>query len=285
MRNIFLFIRRYFNFLFFLFLQGICLYFISTYSSYHTAAFSNIRNQFSGSVSKRYAAVTSYFNLRKTNEQLLIANEKLLNESKANRWLPDSATMVYSDSAFLDSAQFPKSYIFQSAAVLSNSVAEENNFIVLSKGKKNNLRTGMGVIDTRKGVVGIITEVSDDYAAVMSLMHRGESSISGKLLKTGETGSLSWDGKQPNVVTLNKIPKGTKVAKGDTVITSGFSTTFPKGMMIGTIKEVYSAQSSNTYRILLNTTVNFNDLEYVFIIDNPRQVGVEQIIKKASKRF
>ena len=285
MRNIFLFIRRYFNFLVFLFLQGTSLYFISTYSKYHTAAFNNIRNQFVGSFSKRYAAVTGYFNLRLTNEKLMKANERLLNDQRSNILLPDTATLFYSDSAYHDTFQLPKKYLFQSATVLSNSVAEENNFMVLSKGKKDQLRTGMGVIDPNRGVVGIITEVSEDYAAVMSLLHRGESSISGKLLKTGETGSLSWDGKEANVVTLNKIPKGTKIAKGDTVITSGFSTTFPKGMLVGTVKAVYAEKSSNNYRIILNTSVNFNNLEYVFVIDNPRQEGVEQIIKKASKQF
>ena len=76
MRNIFLFIRRYFNFLFFLILQGFCLYMLFNYNRYHQAVFMNVANEYTGKIYKQYNDVEYYFKLRKTNDSLIKANEK-----------------------------------------------------------------------------------------------------------------------------------------------------------------------------------------------------------------
>ncbi len=141
----------------------------------------------------------------------------------------------------------------------------------------------MGVVDPGNSVVGIITEVTDDFAVVMSLLHK-DSRLSGKLLKGGETGTLTWDGKVPNIITLTNIPKSAKVAKGDTIITSGFSTTFPKGMMIGTVLEVLAEKSTSNYRIKFKTSTDFYNLQYVYAIDNRDQEAVNDILDKLKQQ-
>lgn len=283
MRNIFLFIRRYFHFLVFLILQGICIYFIGHYSKYHAAAFGNIRNQLTGKINTRYGKVMSYFSLAQTNEDLIQSNELLLNKLPRNFEEVDTTHYRAADSLSADSVKWIRRYSYQKATVVSNSVSVQNNFIVLSKGSRQGIRRGMGVVDPKLGVVGITTEVSADYAAVMSLLHR-DSRISGKLLKTGETGTLTWDGKEPNVATLTNVPKSAKIAKGDTVITSGFSTTFPKGMFIGKVLAVYTEKGSNSYKVKLRTAANFYDLSYVFIIDDVRQEEVDKMVEQLNKQ-
>lgn len=283
MRNIFLFIRRYFHFLVFLVLQGICIYFIGHYSNYHSAAFGNIRNQLTGRFNTQYGKVTSYFNLAQTNEALARANEILLNRLPANFESSDTARYNSADSLSSDTVRWVRRYSYQKVNVVSNSVSVQNNFLVLSKGTRQGVRRGMGIVDPKLGVVGITTEVSPDYAVVMSLLHR-DSRISGKLLKSGETGTLTWDGKEPNVVTLTNIPKSAKIAKGDTVITSGFSTAFPRGMYIGKVMAVYTEKGSNSYKLKLRTSADFNDLAYVFIIDDARQEELNRILEQINKQ-
>lgn len=283
MRNIFLFIRRYFHFLVFLVLQGICIYFIGHYSNYHAAAFGNIRNQVTGKVNTRYGKIVSYFNLAGTNEELLRSNEILLNRLASGFESIDSLRYSAADSMRVDSVKWVRRYSYQKASVVSNSVSVQNNFIVLSKGSRQGIRRGMGIVNPGLGVVGITTEVSPDYTVVMSLLHR-DSRISGKLLKTGETGTLSWDGKDPNVVILSNIPKSAKIAKGDTVITSGFSTAFPRGMLIGKVLAVYTEKGSNSYKLKLRTAADFFNLSYVFIIDDVRQEEVDKILEQLNKQ-
>lgn len=283
MRNIFLFIRRYFHFLVFLILQGICIYFIGHYSSYHSAAFGNIRNQVTGRVNTQFGKVSTYFSLVKTNDDLMKSNEILLNRLASNFEKTDTVRYSASDSLHTDSVKWVRRYSYYKATVVSNSVSAQNNFIVLSKGSREGIRRGMGVVDPRLGVVGITTEVSPDYAVVMSVLHR-DSRISGKLLKGGETGTLVWDGKETNVVTLTNISKSAKISKGDTVVTSGFSTSFPKGMYIGKVVSVYTEKGSNSYKLKLHTAADFHDLAYVFIIDDARQEAVDKILEQLKQQ-
>jgi rod shape-determining protein MreC len=282
-RNIFLFIRRYFNLLFFLILQGFCIYLIVRYNTYHNAVFSNTANQLTGKVNEQYNKVEDYLHLKKTNDSLVKANERLYNKLRADFQLPDTATKTVVDSLRVDSLIQYRKYNYLQATVIENSVNTQNNFIVLGRGKAQQLTEGMGVMDINNAVVGIITEVSKDYAVVMSLLHK-DSHLSGKLFRGGETGTLSWDGKTPNIISINGIPKSAKVAKGDTIITSGFSTYFPKGILIGYVAEVVPEKSSNNYSIKLKTAADFYNLQYVYAIDNKQQQAIDELLEKAKQQ-
>ncbi len=283
MRNIFLFIRRYFNLIFFLVLQGVSIYLIILYSNYHQAAFGNLSNQLTGKVNTQYSRIDNYFHLKRTNDSLVKANEALYNKLKIDFELPDTATRSFIDSIRVDSILQFRKYTYLSARVVSNSISTQNNYIVLSGGKAKGLHAGMGVVDPNNAAVGIIREVTNDYAIVMSLLHK-DSRLSGKLLKSGETGTLVWDGKEPNVISLTNIPKSAKVAKGDTIITSGFSTSFPKGMLIGTVTEIFAEKSTSNFRIKFKTSANFYNLQYVYAIENVHQQPVNNILDKINKQ-
>ncbi len=266
----------------FLFLQVLSIYFIVSYSKYHQAAFGNTTNNVTGKINDRYSRVQQYFYLRKTNDSLIKANEVLYNKLKENFSLPDTGYKFIADTIKLDSLQKIRKYKYLSAKVISNSISAQSNYIVLSRGKLGQLRTGMGVVDPNGSAVGIITEVNDNYAVVMSLLHK-DSHISGKLQKGGEAGTLNWDGKEPNIINLTNISKSAKVSKGDAIITSGYSTSFPKGLSLGIVEEVSRETSSNLFRIKFRTTANFYNLQYVYVIDNADQQGVEDILSRIKK--
>lgn len=283
MRNIFLFIRRYFNFLLFILLQIVCIYFIVHYSKYHEAAFGNLTNQATGKINSRYNSIENYFQLKKTNDSLLLANERLYNKLKQDFELPDSVTKSFIDTFRIDSLLQYRRYTYIGGKVVSNSVVAQNNFLILARGKKEGLKDNRGVVDQNNNVVGRITEVTDDYAVVMSLLHK-DSRISGKILKTGETGTVIWDGEEPNYVTLTGIAKSVKLAKGDSVITSGFSTTFPKGLLIGRVEAVYKESATNNLRIKLRTAANFYNIQYAYAIDNVHSEPVKDLLDKLKKQ-
>ena len=278
MRNIFLFIRRYANLLVFLFLQVISIYFIVSYSKYHEAAFGNTANRFTGRINKQFNKVEYYFQLKKTNDSLLKANEVLYNKLRSNYNISDSLDKMVIDTMRIDSIMRYRKFNYFNAKVVANSIAAQSNFIVITG--DNVHKKGMGIVGISNDVVGVITEVDGNYATVMSLLHK-DSKLSGKLLKTGETGTLSWDGKKPNILSLNNIPKSAKVSLGDTIITSGFSAIFPKGIMIGRVTDIKPETSNNNYRITLKTTANFHNLEYVYAIESADAEPVKNILEKA----
>ncbi|GAB2837456.1 rod shape-determining protein MreC [Ferruginibacter profundus] len=250
------------------------------YNTYHNAVFSGTANQLTGKINEQYNKVEDYFHLKKTNDSLVKANERLYNKLRSDFQLPDTTSKTVLDTIKVDSLTQYRRYTYLQAAVIENAVNTQSNFIVVARGRVQQLKEGMGLVDINNAAVGVITAVTDDYAVAMSLLHK-DSHIDGKLLKSGETGTISWDGAVPNIVSINRIPKSAKVAKGDTIITSGNSTYFPRGMIIGYVTEVLPEKSSNNYSIKLKTAADFYSLQYVFAIDNKQQEAIDQLLEKA----
>jgi len=282
LRNILYFIRRHFNFLLFLFLQVLSLYFIVTYSKYHQAVFGDFSHRITGNINTRYANVQQYFYLKRTNDSLVRANEILYNKLKDQYSIADSNYKTQIDSLQLDSILQFRKITYLSARVVSNSVTTQSNFIVVARGSKEGIKEGMGAVDPNNGVIGIVTDVDDNYAVIMSMLHK-DSHISGKLDKTGETGTLNWDGQQPNRVQLSGVPSGTQVKKGDRIISSGFSTAFPQGLHIGVVTGIKKEKSSSSFNILIKTAADFNSLQYVYLIDHVDALGSKRILEKNQK--
>jgi rod shape-determining protein MreC len=282
MRNIFIFIRIYFNFFFFLFLMGISLFMLFNYNRYQHTVYSGTAGEITGRINKQYNDVEYYFQLKKTNDSLVKANEILYNKLKQDFELPDTVTKLAIDIIRIDTLLRERKYLYLPAKVVGNSVSQVNNYLELHRGSKQGVAPDLGVTDINNSVVGTVVDVSSNYSVVMSLLHR-QSNISAKLKKGGETGSIIWDGLQPNEVVFKDISKEVKVTKGDTIITSGFSDKFPYGLLIGTVKDIENDRSGGTYFIRVKTAANFYNLQYVYVINNLQKEEPLQLLKKVRK--
>ncbi|MEP6596031.1 MAG: rod shape-determining protein MreC [Ginsengibacter sp.] len=267
MRNIFIFIRRYFTFFFFLILEGFCFYMLFKYNRYHSVVFMAEANEVTGKIYKQYNTIEYYFQLKKTNDSLLKANEKLYNKLKQDFELPDNISTIVIDSIKVDSVEKYRKLLYMQAKVVANSVSLPNNYLQLSRGALQGVSKDLGVIDANNNVVGTVIDISNNYSVVMSLLHM-QSSISAKLKKTGEEGAVVWDGKQPNIVFLKGISKGVKITRGDSVVTSGFTDRFPYGLLIGTVNEILLDKKTNNYILKIKTAANFYNIQFVYIINN-----------------
>lgn len=281
MRNIFVFIRRYFNFLFFLVLQIIALSFLFRYNKFHEAAFMGIANELTGRVSMKYSNVAYYFHLKKTNELLAAQNEELLNKQASNFQPADSLTQIISDTIFQDTLGINRRYVWRSARVVNNSVSLQNNYITIHRGENQGVKKDMGVISAN-GLVGMVVNTSENFSVVMSMLNR-QSSVSAKLKKTGEIGKVQWDGKSPEYVTMVNIPKSAAVVKGDSVVTSGYSLSFPPGILIGTVMEAVEDKTSNFYSLLVKPSTNFYSIDYVTVVDNLQKDEQKKLEEAARK--
>ena len=266
MRNVFLFIRRHFNFLFFLVLQIISLSFLFRYNKFHEAAFLNVSTEVTGRFNQRYNNIEYYFQLKKTNESLVKENLRLRQLLKENYEGPDSNRRLINDTIRADSGKSILKYQIMEAKVVNNTNALRANYLTIHRGFAQGVRTNMGVTGPQ-GIVGSVINVSRNFAIVMSMLHP-QFKVVVKLKRGGETGTIDWDGLSPNFVTLHAIPKSAKVNVGDTVITSQTSSLFPANLMVGTIEEIVPDNSSNFYTLKVRTATNFANIEYVYVIDN-----------------
>ncbi|MEO6813175.1 MAG: rod shape-determining protein MreC [Ginsengibacter sp.] len=283
MRNIFLFIRIYFTFIFFLFLMGVSFYMLFTYNRFHHTVYSAIAGEITGKVSKQYNNVEYYFQLKRTNDSLVKANEVLYNKLKQDFEMPDTVNKIAIDTLNIDSLQSQRKYLYMQAKVVSNSVSQPNNYIELHRGLLQGIHPDMGVIDPNNAVIGTVMEVSDNYAVVMSLLHE-QSNLSARLKKGGETGTVIWDGKSSKILLLKDISKTVKVSSGDTVITSGYSDKFPPGLLIGFVKDIINDKTSSSYTVRVTPAANFENLQFSYIINNLQKDEPQQLLKKVKSK-
>src|SRR5690606_28118618 len=131
------------------------------------------------------------------------------------------------------------------------------------------LRPDMGVV-TSKGIVGIVENISDNYATVISILN-SNSRINAQLTKTNHFGSLVWDGKDPNIVQLIDVPGLAPIAQGDTIVTGGQSLIFPEGIPIGTIEDFSLDRSESYYNINVSLFNDMTNIGYVYIIEHTRK--------------
>ncbi|HEY4208338.1 MAG TPA: rod shape-determining protein MreC [Puia sp.] len=267
MRNVFLFIRRHFNFLFFLVLQIIALSFLFRYNKFHQAAFMNVSTELTGRINEKYNGIEYYFQLKRTNETLVKENVRLRQLLKDNYEAPDSLRRLINDTIKVDSGRSILKYLYLEAKVVSNStLLKQPNFLTLHRGFAQGIRPNMGVVGP-EGIVGRVVNVSENFSTVMSMLHP-QFKVVVKMKKGGETGTIEWDGLSVLFVTLKDIPKSAKVTVGDTIVTSQTSSLFPANLMVGTVYEIVQDNSSNFYTLKVRPSTNFFNLEYAYVIDN-----------------
>src|SRR4030095_4345998 len=282
MRNIFLFIRRYLNFLFFLLLQIIALSMLFRYNKFHEAAFMNVAKEVTGGVYERVNNTEYYFHLKRTNDSLVHENERLRNLMASNFENPDTSSIIVKDTIPFDTLGHYRKFLWREAKVSNNSTSTQNNYITIHRGENQGVRKDMGVVSAN-GVVGVVVNTSANYATVMSLLHR-QNRLSGSLKKSGETGTVQWNGDSPLFLTLINIPKSAKIALGDTVITSQYATRFPP-TVIGTVYNVVEDQSTNFYTLTIRPATNFFSLQNVYVVENLQAEEQKQLEEATKKKF
>lgn len=136
----------------------------------------------------------------------------------------------------------------------------------IDKGEKDGVQYYDPVV-TSAGLVGYVTEVYYTYSRVTTILSN-ELSVGVYCVRTGETGvvegnyELALDGR----IKMVYIPLDCDMKQGDIVITSGYSGTVPKGLVVGTISETEIASNGLSRQGLIVPAVDPYDLKTVFVI-------------------
>ncbi len=282
MRNIFLFIRRYITFLAFVVLQIFALWMLFRYNKLHHAAFLGVAHELTGSVNTQVDKLDDYFHQGEENKRVHRMNDSLLNLLRSNFVTANSAEQMVVDSVLVDSTKTARRYLWRDAKVVYNTVNFDKNYLQINRGANEGVRDEMAVLSSDGSVVGQVVNVSPNFSAVMSLLHV-QSSISASLKRTGDAGKVTWDARDPRYVLLEGIAKSVEVKVGDTVVTSKYTYNFPPDKMIGRIAIITSDPGKGFYTLKIKTSVNFSNVQQVFVVENlqrDEQVQLEKDTKR-----
>ena len=152
------------------------------------------------------------------------------------------------------------------ARVIGREAASWSSTIVINRGSADGIANDMAVV-TAMGLVGHVTEagvnsskvqlILDPRSSVGTLVQRPASRVAG---------IVEGDINDPTAPRMVNIPKNSDVVVGDVVVTSGFGGVYPKGIVVGKIKDIQNEESGLLKYGVVETTVDFQKLEDVAII-------------------
>jgi rod shape-determining protein MreC len=282
MRNIFLFIRRFFTFFMFLALQAVAIWFLFTYNRFHRAKGLGVANEVTGWFNSRYNTAEDFFTMKEENRRLLKMNDSLMNMLSSNFVRSDTSSEIRRDSLPYDTLGHYRHYAWREAQVVYNTVNAEKNYIQVNRGANQGVKDNMGVFSSDGGLVGQVVNVSANFSQVMSLLHV-QNKVNVLVKKTNSSGTLSWDAKDPRFLSLSNIPKSDSLVKGDTIVTGQYSLSFPSGHMVGTVAEIIPDPSTNFYVLKIKTAANFQNLQNVMIVENLQYDDQDKLLKETKK--
>jgi len=239
---------------------------------YQQSVYLTSANSLSAAVYRAFNGVTSYFHLRDINESLQERNAALEMELIELRQEMAEQELLSPDSLHQPAL---KQYTFVMAHVISNSIAQPNNYITIDRGSNDGVKPEMGVID-QNGVVGIVNVVGPHAARVISLLNP-HMRLSCKLKNSGFFGSMVWDGKDSRFAVLEELPKHLTFHKGDTIVTSGYSAVFPEGIIVGTVDGLARGMSDSFMSLRIRLTTNFSQLSNVRVITNSMNAQIDAL--------
>lgn len=263
MRNLIEFLIKYSTWFVFTFYVIISCIFLFDKNPYQHHVYMTSAGKLTAGVYDLSHNITSYFNLRETNEELQVQNARLEEELLAMK----ASIQLYQERYYADTmcvVDSLKPYRFIIASVINNTLHKPYNYITINKGSADGLRPEMGVVD-QNGIVGVVNVVGEKYSRLISLLNPNFR-LSCKVKGNEAFGSLVWDGKDPQVALLEELPRHTVYTTGDTVITSGYSAMFPEGIPVGIVAGSEKTIDDNFYTLRVNLLTDFSRLSTVRVI-------------------
>lgn len=278
MRNLLAFLAKYNHWFVFILLEVISFALLFRYNSFQGSVFFSSANAVAGKIYEYRSDVTTFFSMSQNNKRLTERNLMLEQEVKT---LSQYIARNNGDSLVLDKyqKQMLKDFRLIPAKVISSSLDKEDNLITLDKGKVDGIHEDMGVA-CGMGIVGVVYMASDHYSIVIPVINKN-SNISVTIKKRGYFGFLHWKGGPADIAYIDDVPRHAKFALGDYVVTNGYSSIFPPGIMVGKILHVFNSSDGLSYRVQLRLATDFGNLRHVCVIDNTPLKDKAMLLKAA----
>lgn len=153
------------------------------------------------------------------------------------------------------------------ARVIAREPGRWFNTFSVNRGETNGISVGMAVC-TGDGLVGRVYEVGLNYAKVLCIIDP-RSAVACLISRTRDNGvmrgQISESAGTPDCYVYY-LPNVNNVVPGDTVITSGTDSLYPKGLAVGEITAVSREGGSDGNYVVVTPFVDFQHIERVLIL-------------------
>ena len=262
MYNLLVLLKKYSAAILFVLLEVLCIVLIVNSMPYQNRKMVSVSNSITGRWHKTTSNWSDYLHLKNQNDILAEHNAMLMNQL-------ENVTLS------TDSLIINEMYTFIPAHVIKNTIYETNNYIVIDKGGIDGIEPDMGVI-CDNGVVGKVVDVSNHFSSVMSLLN-SYSVVSCRFIDNQYIANVVWDNLNYRYGTVKDIPSHLEIKKGDTLVTSGYSSMFPPDIMMGTIEEYEYDENEMFSSAKMKFSTNFSTLRHVYVVKNNFKTEIDSL--------
>jgi len=237
-------------------MESFSLFLYISNHKFQQSKFLSFTQEYTGTIFGYYSNLSEYLRLKEINYFLQRENAKLYSllskentNSVLNEYIP--------------------------ARIIKNSIFKQNNFVLINKGEKDGVKSGMGVI-VDNGVIGIVSITSENFSKVTSILNQN-STISVVHIKSRQNGSLKWNTNNYMTAMINDIPNHAKIQIGDTIQTNGFSSIFPQRINIATVISYTKGNENGLCNIDIKFLNDMNTVKNVYIINSLIKEELEEL--------
>jgi rod shape-determining protein MreC len=283
--NIFQILYKHLHWVVFIALEIICFVLLFSYNNFQSSVYLSTANEVTARLLKGRDKVTRYFGLAEKNHVLSEQNAQLQQRIVELEML--NAQYHLDSLAKTETIQriYRTGYHITPAQVIDKSVNKTDNYFTLDRGTSDGVAPDMGVMGV-DGVVGVVFKCTEHYSLVMTLLN-SNNSISCKVSGNNDIGYLQWQGGDPRYATLHDLPRYSNVTVGDTIVTSGNSSFFPEGIMVGTVEEKHHTTDGLYMNLKVLLSTQFVNLEHVFVVskmDAEEIIELHELLKPKKKK-
>lgn len=205
-------------------------------------------------------------------EELEKENKKLKNELASIGQLLRDAEQYANENqelkAMLGIAEEHRDFDFAACLVVGSDQNGYSHTLTLNKGSADGLAERDLVI-TADGVVGFISELGLSWSKVTTILD-SSCEIGALVTRTQEVGVLEWDYalSEQGLMKMAYLNTDVVLQSGDAVETSGVGGIFPKGILLGRVKELKTESHGISQYAVLEPAVQVEEIGMVFVITN-----------------
>jgi rod shape-determining protein MreC len=162
------------------------------------------------------------------------------------------------------------------ARVVARSPTVWYSTVTIDKGSGDGVHVNDPVV-AALGLAGKVTQTTPN-AAQVTLITDADSAVTARVNPGGATGVVEPNVGNPNDLQLDYLERGTQIAKGQMVVTAGFSTgdlgsIFPPGIPIGEITRATVEEQQAYQRVHLQPFADLRDMSFVKVLTSPTGKG------------
>jgi len=222
------------------------------------------------------------FHAKKENKQLKKQVQQLRAQLAQSQTAQRDAAQLRSLAGLPRASNFAAGGKLITARVISRSPTVWYSNVIINVGSGDGVHIDDPVI-AAGGLAGKITSVGGGQAEV-TLITDQSSNVSAEVMPDGSNGIVRPEVGNPNDMLLDYIQEGAKITKGDSVVTSGFTSSkldslFPRGIPIGKVTKVEPSELEQYQRVHIQPYADLRRMDYMQVLTGNAEQQRAQVIK------